>query len=115
MVCNMDCFNCKFSDCINDELEPAPEKRDRIPGSYYDRNRDERIAYQKKYNEEHKEEQKKYQMEYYKRHSDKKKEASKDNYQLRKLKDPDFLKRERERNRILRERKRALINGKSDV
>lgn len=26
MICNHDCFNCKYEDCINDELTPEDYK-----------------------------------------------------------------------------------------
>ena len=72
--CNMDCFNCPYPDCINNEIESGKEMAMRHRSrntsktskylenraeilakakSYYQRNKEARIAYQRAYNAEH--------------------------------------------------------------
>lgn len=106
-VCNMDCFHCKFPDCINDDPETPAERKARRKDSYYDSHRHERIVYQQKYVEDHREEFLSYQKEYYRRHSIRKRQASRERYQKLKAEDPDFLKKERERQKAYRERKQS--------
>lgn len=43
--CNGDCFNCVFDDCVNDEDLPREIQK----GTYYERHRAERQAYQREY------------------------------------------------------------------
>lgn len=31
MICNMDCFNCRFSDCVNDNLTAEEYREDVLP------------------------------------------------------------------------------------
>lgn len=95
LICNMDCFHCRFADCINDDPEP---KRDRESGSYYDLHREERLAYQAKYKEEHREEFLSYQKKYYQRNAIRKKQANRERYQRLKQ-DPEFMEKERQRKR----------------
>jgi hypothetical protein len=108
LICNRDCFNCTFSDCIYDgiteEERKDGDKRDLVATSaledvgdvirtgkvgrprkvvlkrqtesgkiekrermknYYERCRDERISYQKKYNEQNKERKREYDRQRY--------------------------------------------------
>lgn len=46
VMCDLDCFNCTYPDCINDgELDNSIRCR-----SWYERNREKKIEYQKAYN-----------------------------------------------------------------
>ena len=74
MCCDFDCFNCKFSDCVNDELQYEDYKQsdkftkaaelDRLDNkqlnrkirrkAYYEKNKDEISAYRKAYYEKNK-------------------------------------------------------------
>lgn len=63
MICDNDCFNCKYPDCINNETRSVePKKRGRKPigeellkqhrHDYYMAHREEKAAYYKKRNAE---------------------------------------------------------------
>lgn len=95
-ICNMDCFHCQYSDCINDEFDLAEEKSERKKGTYYDSHSEERKEYQKLYKIEHPEEFKKCQAEYYRRNADRKKEYAKNRYKEL-SKNPEWVARERAR------------------
>lgn len=65
MECNRDCFNCKYPDCICDDLDvmdyDESAKRDKeisreiTNNEYYLKNREKRLAYQKEYYQNNKE------------------------------------------------------------
>ena len=75
-MCNMDCFNCEFDDCINDRLEvedfknsidevPKEIKRKReIANKYASNNREKNRIYALNYYYQHKEEQNQRSREY---------------------------------------------------
>ena len=49
--CKLDCFHCPYDDCINDgELDNAVRC-----ASWYDRNRDKKLAYQREYQRRYRE------------------------------------------------------------
>ena len=94
-VCNRDCFNCIFEDCVLDELNhddykqsaaiekellfPKSAKQKKIAAgqkAYYEANREKIAAWNKAYREANKEKIRKYQQEYRKR---KKEEAQRVN------------------------------------
>lgn len=71
-ICNKDCFNCPYEDCINDEMDHedyreaavrdrelfmTPKKRERAAyqKAYYEKNKEKRAAYQKEYREKNRE------------------------------------------------------------
>lgn len=71
-ICEKDCFNCPYEDCINDEMDHedyreaaardrelfiTPKKRERAAyqKAYYEKNREKRVAYQKMYREKNRE------------------------------------------------------------
>lgn len=98
MKCNMDCFNCPYPDCWKDKrVLKEPKKRGRkksLEGSYYDRHKEERRAYQNEYNASHRKERRAYQTEYYKNNTEYAKEYSKKHY--RKLcENPEFVEQRR--------------------
>lgn len=79
-ICNYDCLNCHYSDCINQN--PKPVAVARILGvhdgvskrvrkydaqkakAYYQAHKADRIAYQKRYYRKNREERLRYQHEY---------------------------------------------------
>lgn len=73
-MCNMDCFNCIYADCINDTIGENEEISDDITGakpSYYSMHRAEKLAKAKKRKEENPEKIRKQNRECYARHKDK--------------------------------------------
>ena len=99
-VCSMDCFNCKFSDCINDGFSSIEERKQStnidiqhiqggyIPQStkyyrehtdrcreyqlkYIEKNKDKVYARNRKYQKEHREEILEYKRAYYENNRDK--------------------------------------------
>lgn len=77
MICDFDCFNCKFPDCIEDEKnmpkEPRTKKID------WD-DPEVRKAYMKKYRLKNEERIKALKHEYYKKNREKLIEQAKRNY-----------------------------------
>lgn len=87
-MCNKDCFNCVFSDCINDEISnddlTALEEIEKIVGlikpkkksgytkerkrQYYYEHKDKFREYKRKYYQENKERLEAYQKEYTAKH-----------------------------------------------
>ena len=83
-ICDRDCFNCRFDDCICDEMtaddwkaargiddfihtKTAKEKSiEAYKKQYYEENRESIAAYQKKYREENRESIAAYKKQYYK-------------------------------------------------
>ena len=83
-ICNKDCFNCPYEDCINDEMDHedyqeaadrdrelfmTPEKRKIAAGkkAYYEANREKIAAGQKAYREANREAYNRYHREYARR------------------------------------------------
>ena len=62
MICDEDCFNCKYPDCIV-EMTPI-EKRRVYDREYYQRTKKDRIASSRKYQKKNKEKIKAYNREY---------------------------------------------------
>lgn len=86
-ICNKDCFNCTYADCVNDEMDHedyreaadrdrelliTPKKRKRAAyfKVYYKKNREKIAAHQKVYYEEKREKRIAYQKAYYKANRD---------------------------------------------
>lgn len=59
MICNMDCFNCPYDDCIRGEKACTAHYNPEAKKKYYQENRTARIAYQTAYNAKHKDRAKK--------------------------------------------------------
>ena len=93
-VCNRDCFNCTFDDCILDVLDAEDYKEQRriekeilLPKSekekelaakrraYYEANKEELAAYQRAYREANKERLRAYGREHMRARRQKEKEA----------------------------------------
>lgn len=72
VICDWDCFRCKFADCIQNGTEPSAEKKAEIAErfrekkqrekkqreksrSYYLKNREKVLEYQKEYQKEYRE------------------------------------------------------------
>ena len=83
-ICNKDCFNCPYEDCINDEMDHedyreaavrdrelamTPKKRERAAyqKAYYEANREKIAAGKKAYRETHREAYNRYHREYARR------------------------------------------------
>lgn len=56
MVCNRDCFNCIYSDCILPDKAYTGKQNAEYKRRYYRENRASKIAYQTAYNAKHKKE-----------------------------------------------------------
>lgn len=60
MICDKDCFHCKFNDCINDEIEPEVidektlRKRKNV-AEYYRTHKEKCLARSKRWREAHRE------------------------------------------------------------
>lgn len=88
MICNYDCFNCKYSDCIasdtitqeerktinarnnTDKEYKHSEKSRKARRRYYREHIDSAREYQKKYQKDHEEELREYRKKYYQNHKD---------------------------------------------
>ena len=111
MICDMDCFNCKYPDCINNSRETKAEKqmketeKPKKKSTYYERNRERILAKQKKYNSEHRAERREYEREYYRKNSEEKKERQRQ-YNKEKSNDPEFKAKVKKRNTAYREKVR---------
>ena len=69
-VCNMDCFNCKFSDCINDDFSSLEERKQSNNIDIQNR-QDGSIPRSTKYYREHPERCRAYQLKSINKHRDK--------------------------------------------
>ena len=58
MICDEDCFNCKFPDCVFDKEKGR---------QYYQKNKEKIAEYQRRYYQENKEKKVEYQRQYYQR------------------------------------------------
>lgn len=63
MICDKDCLNCKYDDCIFDDEER--KKRNAYQLEMYYKHREKKLAYAKEYREKNKESQRKYHKRYY--------------------------------------------------
>lgn len=59
MVCNKDCFNCPYNDCILPDKAHLSPYNPEAKKNYYQANKVARIAYQRAYNKNHKDRSKK--------------------------------------------------------
>lgn len=94
-ICDMDCFHCKFADCINDDL--PPEKRVPKKDTYYARHKEERLEYQRKYVAEHREKIREYFKKYYEEHKASESARHREYYRTRYNTDEEFRQKERAR------------------
>ena len=81
-VCNYDCFNCVYADCINNSMRESdwsesvntgtpPKGKSSISGdTYYSRNREKVILYQRGYYARNKKAISEQKKEYYKAHKE---------------------------------------------
>lgn len=67
-VCNEDCLNCKFDDCIKGDTSYISEHRKEYYREYYKKNKEKYSAYNKAYREKHREELNAKAREYYRLH-----------------------------------------------
>lgn len=84
-ICNMDCFNCLFGDCINDEITDEEVVSDKQAGvSYYSANKYRILKRAKEYRENNLEKVKSQERACYQRHKEeyraKKVEANRNRY-----------------------------------
>lgn len=70
MVCDRDCFNCTYSDCIQERMS-SEERADIKARDIKTFGKKERKSGNPEYYQKHKEERKAYQREYYKRNKEK--------------------------------------------
>lgn len=65
-VCDKDCFNCTYADCVNDEMdhEDYREAADRDRELFITPRKRKRAAYQKAYNKANRDAYNKYKREY---------------------------------------------------
>ena len=59
MICNKDCFNCPYNDCILPDKAHFSPYNPEHKKNYYRENRTAKIAYQTAYNAKHKDRSKK--------------------------------------------------------
>lgn len=114
VVCNLDCFNCPYPDCIRSENQDSidwqknnPEKRKAIRRRYYLKNREREKEYQRSYHQEVKD------TEEYKAMKQKlNKKYRQDNLDKLKQKDREYYLRNREKRleyaRKYREKQKAV-------
>ena len=111
MICNMDCFNCPFPDCINDGKETKSERtmkkvdKEKKKDSYYQRNREKCIAKVKEYRSAHSERVKEYQKEYYRRNAEEKKLYAKKHHQEL-SKNPEYVEKKWKKSELYYAKKR---------
>lgn len=115
MICNMDCFNCIFPDCINNGRETKSEKQMKndlkqktFKETYYERNREILLKKAKEYNATHREERKKYYKEYYRRNAEEKKEYRRIHH-IEMSANPEYVEKNRKRCAEYRRRKKNAI------
>jgi hypothetical protein len=89
MKCNRDCFNCKYDDCINDQMEygdyaelneiekdnreyKTPKKQREYFKRYYAEKREHRLENGRRYYETHGEERREYSRRYSKENKERK-------------------------------------------
>lgn len=115
MICDMDCFNCIFPDCINNGYETKKEKAIKnnlktksYKQTYYARNREVRLEKQKEYNNTHREERLKYYKEYYRKNAETKKEYRRLHH-IEMSTNPEYVEKNRKRCEEYRRRKRNAI------
>ena len=80
--CNRDCLNCIYDDCINTALqstETVIKNRERAK-SYYQKHREERLAYLKEYREKNRKQINEKQKEYYRKHAEEIRKARREYY-----------------------------------
>ena len=95
MVCDRDCFHCKFKDCILDEKADVNEQKK----EWIHNNPEKRKAIRQRYYTSHAEQEKAYQRALY-----------------QKIKDtPEYKARKRLRNKEYKERKKVELNGKENI
>ena len=67
-TCDMDCFNCKFDDCMKSYSPPEDlDKRREYDLKYYQENREKIIARSKEWADSHKEQKRASSRRYYQR------------------------------------------------
>lgn len=75
MICNRDCFNCKYDDCINDTLTAAEikasERADKEMTDLASRKQIEKREYVKRYNAKHRERIRAYKKQYHQKNKQK--------------------------------------------
>ena len=72
-VCDNDCFNCKYDDCIKSDSDYEMQNRKEYYRNYYQKNKDKYREYNRAYREKHREELIAKAREYYRLHGNSKK------------------------------------------
>lgn len=84
-VCNGDCFNCVYDDCIYDEgIDPTKARKRETQRRYYEKHKEKMQAYKRQWYEEHKEHVRQQKREWYEKNKQKKLEYGRQHYQANK-------------------------------
>ena len=110
MICNRDCFNCKYSDCVNDDLSKSDyleqQERDFDFGLRHHSSEKEKEK-ARQYYWEHREQKLVKNREYYNTHKEKFKEYDR----IRKQTHPVTPEKRHEYYIHWRDKKKGIING----
>lgn len=113
MICNMDCFNCVYPDCINNgyatEKEIAMSEEKKCKPTYYEKNREHCLKVVHEYQDKNREKLREYSREYYKKHSARKKAYARNRYD--EVKDEEWYKeqqRKKAHDQYIRRKKNAF-------
>lgn len=115
-MCNMDCFNCIYDDCINDVITENEGISDAILGvkpSYYSLHRAEILEKAKQRRAQHPEEVRKQEGEQYAKHKEKYRAAKVERNRQRYWDNPEEARRKRREyyHRKKAEREAQLCNA----
>ena len=80
-VCNGDCFNCVYDDCIYDEgIDPKKARKRETQRRYYEKHKEKMQAYKRQWYEENKEHCREQKREWYRKNREKKLAYGKQHY-----------------------------------
>ena len=81
-ICNGDCFNCVYGDCIyDDEIDEKKAKRRDTQRRYYEKNKERWQAYKREWYEKNKEHCREQKREWYRKNREKKLAYNKQHYE----------------------------------
>lgn len=113
MICNMDCFNCPYPDCINNGYATAKEIAigdvEKSTSTYYSKNKEHCLKVVREYQDRNREKLREYSREYYQKHKKSKKEYQKNRYNT--LKDEEWFKEQNKKKaheQYIRRKKNAF-------
>lgn len=113
MICNRDCFNCLYTDCIKEDISDL----ERINSKQRDDEivENEALTYKKKYYWENHEKSKKWARDTYNRHKEEYQQKNREYYHTHKERARELNKRWQEEHReLLKERRRRYyLNWKA--